>query len=247
MEPGMKVPAAILCICLFSAHPAQADIVYANDFDGNTQFGSGTTVAISGGTGTAGGVTGGITSTQGFNAFTGFGGDFWRVTAPDDVLEFAISNLPAHDQVSVSFSLGLLDSWDGTSDMFGTDIINVAIFDGANLIAGFSEAYSSGNAPSSNVESIIVQNQQLGFNNNDPFWNEDGYRIAFNDIAHTSGNLTLRLWASSGGIGSGFQGGNDESFAIDELLITATPEPTSLSYLLIAAVATATRRRRRSM
>ena len=146
----MKVSAAVLCILLLSTQSVQADIVYANDFDGNTQFASGTTVAISGGTGTApDGLVGGITSTQGFNAFTGFGGDFWRVTAPDDVLEFDISNIPTHDLVS------------------------------------------------------------------------------------------------SGGIGSGFQGGNDESFAIDQLLITATPEPTSLSYLLVAAVATATRRRRR--
>ncbi len=242
----MIVRAAVLCILLASAQSVRADIVYANDFDGNTEFGSGTTVAISGGTGIApDGLMGGITSTQGFNAFDGFGGDFWRVTAPDDVLQFDISNIPAHDVVSVSFSLGLLDSWDGTSDMFGTDIINVAILDGTNLIAGFSEAYSSGIAPSSNVESIIVQDQQLGFNNANPFWNEDGYRIAFNNIPHTSGNLTLRLWASSGGIGSGFQGGNDESFAIDELLITAAPEPTSLSYLLFAAIATVTRRRRR--
>lgn len=227
---------------------ACAGLVYSNDFDGNVQTAAGTAVAISGGTGSAGGVMGGITDSQGYDAYNHFGGDFWRVAAPNDVLEFDLTGLPSHTSVSVCFSLGMMDSWDGTSGTYGTDIINVGIYDGATQIAGISEPYFGATAPSTGVDTIVVQNQQLGFNNGtDPWWNDDGYRMCFNNLTHSSGNLTVRFWGSSGGTGVGFQGGNDESFAIDELMITAMPEPTSLVYLLPTAVMLLLRRKRRPL
>ena len=232
---------SLLVICVGARCEANL-VVYSNDFDGNVQTSPGTSVNISGGTGTGGGIAGGITSSQGYAAHSNFGGNFWRVTAPDDVLQFDITNIPSHTDVSVCFSLAMIDSWDGTSGAFGTDIINVAIFDGATQIGGLSEAYSSNNAPSSNVESVIVQDQQLGFNLGEPFWHEDGYRMCFNNLTHSSGSLTLEFWGSSGGTGSGFQGGDDESFAIDELVVTSSPEPASLMYLLLASILTVMRR-----
>lgn len=237
-KPTKMVSALFAFVVFGFMNPVDAGLVYSNDFDGNVQTSAGTTVNISGGT-TSGG---GITDSQGYDAKPFFGGDFWRITAPNDVLEFDLSNLPSHGSVSVCFSLAMMDSWDGTNTQYGPDIINVAILDGTTQIAGLSEAYFGGNAPSTGVDSIVVQNEQLGFNNGtQSWWNDDGYRMCFNDLTHSSGDLTLRFWAS----GAGFQGGNDESFAIDELMITATPEPTSVAYLLPTFLALLFRRKRR--
>ena len=85
----MRVLIATAFLALFACVPTYANIVYANDFDGGVQTGAGTTVSISGGTGIGQGIMGGITSTQGYNAFSDFGGDFWRVTAGNDVLQFS--------------------------------------------------------------------------------------------------------------------------------------------------------------
>lgn len=226
-----------------------ASLVYSNDFDSAAQNGTGITTAISGGTSTGGGIAGGITSSQGYDSYSDFGGDFWRLTAPSDVLEFNITGVSPLGGVDVCFSLAMIDSWDGTSGTYGSDILNIAILDGTTQIAGLSEAYSGGNAPSTGVQSTIVQNTQLGFNNGNPYWMEDGYRMCFDNLTVSTGNLRIQFWGSSAGSGSGFQGGNDESFAIDNLSIndniSAVPEPTALSYVVLAVAGLCLRIRRR--
>ena len=144
MRPLVVGIGCFVCLCPF---PLYGELVYSNDFDSAAVDGSGIATSISGGTGTGGGIAGGVTSSQGFDAFDGFGGDFWRITAPDDVLEFSITGVSPLGNVSTCFSLAMIDSWDGTSGTFGTDILNIAILDGSTQIAGFSEAYSAAMRP----------------------------------------------------------------------------------------------------
>ena len=219
----LALVATILSISLaaFSPNLAFAEfVVYSNDFDGNTQMHSGVSASIVGGTNNGGG----ITSSQGYNSFAEFGGDFWRVTAPNDVLEIKVQNVPGDQEIAVEFSLAIIDSWDATSPTWGPDFLNIAILDGATQVALISEPVAGGTPLSSNVESVVVLRQQLGFRGGSQvWWRDDGYRMRFDNLSLATNQLTFQIWGS----GSGFQGGNDESFAVDNFRVLANPEPSA--------------------
>lgn len=227
------------------------ELLFSDDFDNNDFRAIGISTIYTGGNQTTAGQTGGITDSQGFDALPSFGGDFWRVTTEDDVFELRIENIAEHSNVSVAFSLGMMDSWDGGSSTYGSDLINFEITDGSTNLVSLSEIYSGGNAPSQGVVATEADRVQLGFNNGGQvWWNDDAYRLEFNNLAHTSDTLVLRFWASSGGTGAGFQGGNDESFAIDNIEINydalpeSVPEPTLSSLLIFASGLLLSRRSR---
>lgn len=219
-----------------------ATIAYSNDFDGIVVTDTGVTASVSGGDQNGGGTTSG----QGFNAYSGFSGDLWRVTAEDDKLIIQVNGLDPNSVFCTGFSLAMIDSWDGTSGRYGTDVINMEIFDGGTVsgntvtggtsVASFSNPYNNSSDLDSTgyVDSVIVSNTQLGFNNANPYWNEDGLEMQVDNLQTTTGTLTFTIWASSAGTGTGFQGGNDESFGIDNFTITdKIPEPSSAMLLLL--------------
>jgi hypothetical protein len=220
-------------VCVFAlilacwADPVQADtILYSNDFDGSVYVDPGVMVSISGGDQTTGTESGGIVDGQGYDGVTDFGGDMWRVTTADDVLEFTLNGTPVDHTGSVEFSLAIIDSWDGTFGApIGPDQLVIEILDGSTQQVLWQQFIFGGAVPSSNVASTLVLNQQLGFNasTGDTWWWDDGYRIRFEDIPMTAGSMTFRIHAT----GSGFGGGTDESFGIDNLMIRAVPEPSS--------------------
>jgi len=222
--------------------PAQADIVlYSNDFDGTVVTEPGVGVVISGGDQTSGGVTSGITNGEGYATAAGFGGDFWRVATTDDCLEFQLNNTPTAAVGKVEFSLAIIDSWDGGG---GPDFIEVEILDGSTQRVLWQEVISGGGAPSSNLDSTLVLNQDMGFAQGgaaETWWLDDGHRMVFDNIPMNGGSLTFRIKPT----GAGYQGGNDESFAIDNLLITAVPEPSAVMFGLAMSCLALTIRRRR--
>ncbi len=218
------------------------ELLFSDDFDDNDFKAVGISSVYTGGNQTTAGQTGGITDSQGFDALPSFGGDFWRVTTENDIFELRIENIAAHTNVSVAFSLAMMDSWDGGNSTYGSDIFNFEITDGSTSLVGLSETYSGGNAPSQGVVATEADRVQLGFNNGSQvWWNDDAYRLEFNNLAHSSDTLVLRFWASSGGSGAGFQGGNDESFAIDNIVINydgpseVVPEPSLSVFLMLAS------------
>ncbi|MDQ8190487.1 hypothetical protein [Roseibacillus persicicus] len=215
------------------------ELLFSDGFDNDDFRAIGISSAYTGGNQTTAGQTGGPTDSQGFDALPSFSDLFWRVTTENDVLELTISNITSsHSNVSVAFSLGMMDSWDGTSGTYGSDIFNFEVTDGTTTLVSLSEPYSGGVAPSQGVVATEANRVQLGFNNGGQvWWNDDAYRLEFNNLAHTSDTLVLRFWASSGGSGEGFQGGNDESFAVDNIRVTydAVPEPSASFLFLIAS------------
>ena len=224
------------------------ELLFSDGFDENDFRAVGISSAFTGGDQTTAGHTGGLTDSQGFDALPSFDGNFWRVTTENDVFELRIENIDAHSKVSVGFSLAMMDSWDGGSSSYGSDIFNFEISDGNTTLFSLSEIYASGNAFSQGVVATEADRIQLGFHDgSEVWWHDDAYRLEFNDVAHSSDTLVLRYWASSGGTGAGFQGGNDESFAVDNIVINydAIPEP-SLSFLLLFASGFLLRRRSRS-
>lgn len=233
--------------------------IYENDFDDPASTYGTVTGVVSGGTATGGGITGGTTDGQGLNNYDEFSGDFWRVTAADDKLIIQVSNINPSEILSVNFSLAMLDSWDGGSTTYGSDILNMEIYDGGLIsgndviggssLAGFSHTYSNVSNFESNVsyvDEVVVDGVQLGFNQNDPWWNEDAVTMNVENLQASSGTLTFVIWASSGGSGSGFQGGDDESFGIDNFTITSNvPEPSTILFLSMFTMSFIFRRCRR--
>ncbi len=223
----------------------RADVVYDNDFDGNVETMPDVGVTISGGVGETDGEVGGVVDSQLYSAVPQFGGDFWRVTTPDDVLQFEFNGVPVGYFLTIEFSLAVIDSWDGSSGApHGPDLLEIEVLDGATQKVNWTENLSGGATPANNVKSTLVLNQDLGFTQGgaaETWWLDDGNRMRFENIQMDSDTLTFRIQAS----GTGFVGGTDESFAIDNLLIVAVPEPSVLLPCWgIACMVTCRRRRR---
>ena len=169
----------------------------------------------------------GVTTTEGVQGYTGlgtgsnvFGGNFLRNdTVPAATTTLTLTNLPPHDSISLSFLLAIIDSWDGAS---GTcqdgDEFNVSV-DGTTI---FGEAFENSNCgvqtynPPAGVE--LARRADLGFSQGF-YWNDSAYDMGldptFQNIPHTASTLTIE-WFSSGG---GWQGGTDESWALDNVQV----------------------------
>ncbi|MFZ4526580.1 MAG: FG-GAP-like repeat-containing protein, partial [Chlorobium sp.] len=203
-------------------------IIYSNDFDGNEIFGIGINGGLSG-----------LISLENVQGFTenGFAGNFLRNSStgnPASKTTLTLTNLPVHNVVDVNFLLALIDSWDSTNGLGGycPDYFNVSV-DGVSVLQ-LTSANGSGN--------ITYSGNQLGslFNRGFSAFTGGGYSCAdrafdmssepFLTIPHTATTLTIQFFAS----GSGWEGGGNESWAIENLQVTLdavldTTVPTIIS------------------
>jgi trimeric autotransporter adhesin len=189
--------------------PSSLTNVYSNNFDGVETFASGV----------SGGLSGVVTteSVQGFVA-DGFSGNFLRNTATGDpatATTLTLTNLAAHTAIDISFLLALIDSWDSTDGSGGPDYFNVSV-DGVTVLQ-LTAANASG--------SITYTGSQLGAVTNYGWsgsWNDIAFDMANESaltVAHTASTATIQLFAS----GAGWQGGDDESWGIENLQVTLAP------------------------
>ncbi len=194
-----------------------------------------------------------IAGVQGFagigNAGNTFSGNFLQNSAAANqptILE--LSGLPDHTHLNLNFLLAILESWDGSADVPGAapDLFNVSV-DGVTI---FSESFETTDvSPQSYVPPAGVELvHKINLGNWGHGFPESGYDMGFDpvfqNIAHSSDTLTIEWFAS----GSGWQGGADESWAIDNLSISlaggAVPEP-GCALLGLAGILIAASRRRR--
>jgi len=158
-----------------------------------------------------------------------FGGSFLRNASGDNFgggpppspTTLTLTDLPEHTTVSLGFLLAIIDSWDGNGCHSPTspgDTFNVTV--DRELI--FSEIFNNSGCgdpgtyePPEGV--TIVEREQLGFNTSSERHVDSGYNMgldpAFNNIPHTASTLTVD-WFAGGGT---WQGGLDESWAIDNV------------------------------
>lgn len=167
----------------------------------------------------------GITTNEGVQGYAGlgtgpnvFGGDFLRNTSvPEAKTTLTLTGLPPHTSISLSFLLATIDSWDGNGCFAGvTDGFNVSM-DGTTI---FSEVFENSTCgvqtyiPPVGVE--LARRASLGFNTAPVYYGDSAYDMGldptFQNIPHADSTLTIE-WFTSGG---GWQGGTDESWAIDE-------------------------------
>ena len=153
-----------------------------------------------------------------------FGGQFLRYTSvPLFDTKLVLRGLPSHTHVSLGFLLAVIDSWDGT------EVFKVSV-DGVTLFAHWFQL-ATGDASSyvAPPGALLSSGTELGFSAGGYYNHDRAYDLsvepAFIDIAHTSDSLTVvwNLGAVSGGAAEQWQGGGDESWAIDNVRVSVTP------------------------
>jgi hypothetical protein len=236
--------AAATFAAMLAATPAGAQVVYTNNFDGGVTLGGGVGVIITNGAGT-GTATSGTWNANGWK-------DNFLINAsvnPITTTEFAFSGLGAHTSISLAGVVGMLDSWDSTNGSPAPDLLQVLV--NGNVVATFTAANASGSITDAQGGTIIGQNVQ---GDSHLFYNDtlvDFTGSAWATFAHTGSTLTIGFRAA----GAGWQGGDDESWGLDNFRVTATnattggvPEPATWAMMLVGfgAVGGALRSRRKA-
>ena len=202
-----------------AAGSASAAPIFSADFE------SGTTPAGVGGAGA-------VESSQGLSAF-GFGQQLLvnaGVSQPTTI-EFTLSQASF---VDIGFDVAIIDSWDGSS---GPDFLQVDL-NGDTL---FRESFDFTDAadqsfnppPGSTILARDTSDPINRFTGSQRF-NDQAYDFGqlsqFQGLNLGAGTYTLGVQATGGGA----QGGTNESFGLDNILIDATPipEPAAAAWLL---------------
>lgn len=181
-----------------------------------------------------------------------FGGNFLHYTSvPILPTTVTVRSLPAHDHLSVKFLLGVIDSWDGT------ELMQVYVDGGLKFNHWFQLALGDTTdyfpAPAA---AILSMGRDLGFSGC-CYYNRDraydlGVEPALLDIPHTADSVvvTWTISAIAGPAADQWQGGADESWAIDALSLEVSTLNTGVGDLVparLALIATPNPQRRGSI
>lgn len=219
----MRAPVRTLVLALVSlfapvavpvARAVQTQQVFATDFE------SGVPAQMS----APGCVLSGVQGWAGLGpAGNQFGGQFLRYTSvPLFDTKLVLRGLPAHTHVSLGFLLAVIDSWDGT------ELLNVSV-EGQTLFSNwFQLAQGDASSYVAPLGALLSSGTDLGFTGGGFYFHDRAYDLslepAFRDIPHTGDTLAVvwSLGAISGPAASQWQGGADESWAIDNVRVTVT-------------------------
>ena len=148
-----------------------------------------------------------------------FGGTFLR-SPTGNVVTLTLSNLPAHDAVSVRFLFAAIDSLDGTGTFPEGDFLRVEV-DGALV---FRESFANA-LPNQDMSYVpppgveLARRLDLGFTQG-TYYLDSAYDLGldpvFHDIPHTGSTMSI-TWQIEG---PGIQDLADESWAMDRLEVS---------------------------
>ena len=166
-----------------------------------------------------------------------------------------LTNLPPHDRLSLGFLLGVIDSWDGT------ELLELRV-DGHLLFSNwFQLAQGDSSSYVAPQGGLLSSGSDLGFSGGGYYNHDRAYDMsrepAFKTIVHGADTATIiwSLGATSGGAAQNWQGGSDESWAIDNVVVKvdtvtgrcsqpvssgATPTASDCLFILSSSVGTLT-------
>ncbi len=149
-----------------------------------------------------------------------FSGNFLRYTQTTLYdTRLSLQNLPVHDHINLRFLLAVIDSWDGTELMQVWVDGELRFSHWFQLATGDTSSYV---APPGGLLSSGVN---LGFSNGTYYYRDRAYDMSVEPAAlaipHTadSVNVVWRISAVSGPAAAQWQGGGDESWAIDRVAV----------------------------
>lgn len=220
------------CLAMMSlailAPLGRAMIVYSNNFENGS---------------TAGFSYGAVSTAP--NASTKFLGRF-SGDVGNSSTQLSLTGLATHTLVTIELTLYTIHSWDGVSGQFGPDTLTF-VADSTTLLdatfasdwgpqQSYSDATPLGGGPfPGQTDADAINN--LGYS-----WyygTNAAYNLSFT-VAHTSSDLTVRFDSFN------LQSLNDESWGIDDVVIStdAVPEPITILAFSTGLAALARRRRR---
>ena len=157
---------------------------------------------------------GSVTAVGGLDGLNGFSGSFlWNQGSSGQSTDISVSGLAAHDTVTLTFGLALIDSWDAIDGTPAPDYFNI-VADGTEVFE-ISVANASGTTEVIPAGATNRSSPGQVFGNTG--WTETLFDVSFS-FAHVGGTLDLSLFAD----GTGWQAGLDESWGIDNFSITTS-------------------------
>jgi hypothetical protein len=149
-----------------------------------------------------------------------FGGSFLR-SPTGNLITLTITGLPPHNQISLDFLFAAIDSLDGTGDYPEGDFFRVTL-DGVQF---FRESFA--NATPTEIQSYVpppggelARRVDLGFSGPGGYYTDSAYDMSvdprFHNLAHSAGTATFTFIIE----GPGIQPLDDESWAMDNLMVT---------------------------
>ena len=207
-------------VAAFLATSASAATIYSNDFDTTAVIASG--ISVSGGTTTSGGlVVNTETAVSGMwdadwsgNYFVNRTGGHPQGTA-GALSSLTLTGLGADQEVDVSFTLGFLESWDSRGDKWSPDELDILVNSNVLDTLTTDHGNSSGGIVGANNVMVGAVYESVEVNSN-MGWTDTLAQISFSAFADAAGELVLGIMAK----GDGWQGGHDEAWGLDNLMIS---------------------------
>ncbi len=247
MNKLVKMGVAIIGVLVTNQAYAVSITAYSSNFDGVTTVAAGVTATLTGAA---------IQPVQGYAGLgpsgNQFGGNFLSSHGASSMATLTLTNLASHASIDITGLLAIINSWDSTNGCCSPDYFQIRV-DGATI---FSDTYAivTGSIHNTNALTDIGGITHRGFAN-DPQWSDAAFNLEneLQNIAHTASTLTIDFL----GTGGGWQGGTDEGWGIDNLLVTlndvtfqepvtGVPEPMTLSLLGAGLLGLGVMRRQRA-
>lgn len=175
---------------------------------------------------------------QGFdgtgNGTNVFSGNFLRNTSQltgsgnGNPIVLTLTGLPEHTAIDLQFLLAIIDSWEGSSGNGSPDRLNITVDGNIIFSETFDTAVGLDQTYSPIGDALLADGVALGFSAAVDSAYDMGQDPIFRNIPHTASTLTIQWFTS----GEGWSGGNNESFAIDNLnVLLRTTGATTLNLI----------------
>jgi hypothetical protein len=224
-ERALARPAIRALACLFGAAAvgghARADVVYTQNFDSalGPEWSGVTTRA---------GVQG-FATLPATGALGQFSGSLLYNTDNLTYSTLTLNGLGAHSAVSIKFLLAIINSWDGSPpfhpntwaspDIFRVYVDGVLLFDETFGMSYLSRGSYAALSMAGRVNGWDPCRPDLGFGFYNPDFADDGWDLSLaaqlQNIPHSASTLRIDIHAT----GSGWQGGGDEYWGMDNLVV----------------------------